>query len=416
MVSADSVVGLDGGWAGPVGLGLNSFSFVLIACAAVLACRLAPTAKVRAILLFLLNGYFLHFFIHTPAQALVLAAFLLTVFCLGHLKLRFPAWRSALVVGALIAALWVFLFLIKDEHLFAAVNPFAYFPVKLIGISYIVFRAISYVLEVELAPSKSLIGFLNYMLFFPTLLAGPIERYTRFSGNHESLQPAAEERIYPALNRILNGFIKKFVLADNLMAFGIFALSQEGQFSIWLLWAGALLMLFLIYLDFSGYCDIVIGLAELMGFRIVENFNRPFAARNVQEFWTRWHVSLSSLIQDYVFTPLNKVIIRDVKGRAQFPLIVTVYLASMILVAMWHGTTLGFLIFCALHGAALVLLQLKRRFRWRWVPGLSAGARSAGASLVAPALTYCFISLSLIWWFRDLPHALRTFKLLLGLS
>ncbi|MCC6532439.1 MAG: MBOAT family protein [Burkholderiales bacterium] len=416
MATAASVVGLDGVSIESAGLGLNSFTFVLIGAAAVLACRLAHTVNTRAVLLLLLNIYFLHFFIGSARQALVLGLFLSVVYVLGNLKVRVPAWRSSVAIAAIVCAFWTFLFLVKDEYLFSAANPFAYFPVKLVGISYIVFRAISYVMEAELAPKAGLLGFLNYMLFFPTLLAGPIERYTRFAGNHSDLAAGRDVRHYPALNRILNGFIKKFVLADNLMVFGIFALSQEGEFSIWLLWAGALAMLFLIYLDFSGYCDIVIGLAQIMGFRIGENFNRPFTARNVQDFWSRWHVSLSSLIQDYVFTPLNKAVIGRIRGPAQFPLIVTVYLASMVLVAMWHGTTLGFLVFGTMHGAALVVLQLKRRYRWQWIPGARPRVRLWGGAIVAPAITYCFISLSLIWWFRDLPHAVNTFKQLLGMG
>ena len=282
MSNTTSVVGFDPSASLATILPINSFSFALLALAGILGCRLAPRLSVRQVVLCVLNVYFLHYFLHTLYETLLLAGFLLTVFAAGRSKQKYPRLWPAPVVAAAMVALWVFLFLVKDPALVPAVNPFSYYPVKLIGISYIVFRCISYLMEVDLTQRSSLLDFFNYVVFFPTFIAGPIERYSRFTSAGLPPVTAWREQFYPALNRILNGLIKKFVLADNLMVFGIFALSQEGSFSLWLLWLGALLMLFLIYLDFSGYCDIVIGLAKLMGFQITENFNRPFAARNVR--------------------------------------------------------------------------------------------------------------------------------------
>jgi len=412
-----NVAGFEAASTSAVGFSINSFTFAIVGLVAIIACRLSPRPEIRNVLLLLLNVYFLKYFIDSVYGAALLSAFLLSVYCIGHLKTRPGVNWSALAVATIVSILWFFLFLIKDPGLLAPSNPFWYFPVKIVGISYIVFRSISYVLEVELVKSRSLIGFINYVVFFPTLLAGPIERYTRFQGYLTSPNRDWNKIFYPALNRILNGLIKKFVFADNLMAFGIFSMSQDNITSIWLLWLGTLLMLFLIYLDFSGYCDIVIGLAKLMGFDISENFDRPFASRNVQEFWARWHMTLGSLIRDFVFTPLNKLIIIKAPPRTHFALITLIYMLSMILVAMWHGTTVGFMIFGILHGSALIFLQLKKTYGKQWLGWMSSPHTKPSRTriIISCFATYSFVSISLICWYRTPTDALRTFKLLLGL-
>jgi alginate O-acetyltransferase complex protein AlgI len=295
---------------------------------------------------------------------------------------------------AIIAALWVFLFMVRDENLFAPANPFYYMPVYIIGISYMTFRCISFLMEVEFIEKPSFARFCGYVLFFPGLIAGPIERYRNFEA-----QLAApiydDETVMPALHRIANGFIKKFVIADNLAAFGIFSFPDAADVSTPLLWIGALGQLWLIYMDFSGYCDIVIGLASLMGFRMIENFNHPFRSVTIQEFWNRWHISLSTLVKDYIFTPINMAIIKNTSREHQFALITLAYFFSMILIGLWHGTTWGFVAFGTLHGAALVAIQLTKKHQ-------KPLARMAWYEVrVRQFLVYAFVSLSLIFWLKS---------------
>ncbi|MFM9974388.1 MAG: MBOAT family O-acyltransferase [Beijerinckiaceae bacterium] len=400
-------------------MALNSFVFVLIAFIAVLSCRLFATRMIREVIVLLLSLYFLLTYVTQWSQAGVLFGFLTVVYLIGTAKARSSDLWPSFITILIVALFWLGLFLIKDPELLALLNPFNAHPVKIIGVSYIVFRCITFVLEVVPGSALKPLTFLNYMLFFPTLLAGPIERYQRFD---ETTEQSGTSHIdwYGGINRILNGFIKKFVIADNLMEFGIFSMISSGQdFSLPILWVGALLMLALLYLDFSGYCDIVIGVAALMGFKITENFNSPFAARNLQEFWGRWHISLGSVIQDYVFSPLSKVAIMTVPRNLQMYAIASIYVLAMVLVAMWHGTTMGFLIFGILQGVVLFTIQIRRE-RAR----VFAKAQKLKPAVTPPGrvglwsgriATYCFVSLTMIWWQASVPDALKTYKKLLGL-
>lgn len=399
-------------------MALNSFSFVLISCIAILACRVGAPRMVREVVVLLLSLYFLSTFVTEWPPVVALALFLGIVYGIGAMNAASSSLWPAAVSFVIVALFWAALFLVKDPDLAGSFNPFHGHPIKIIGISYIVFRGITFVLET--APGHSLrpMTFLNYMLFFPTLLAGPIERYQRFDAT--SAEPMAWNLTdYAALNRVLNGFIKKFVIADNLADFGIFSMMASGQdLSAPTLWIGTLFMLALLYLDFVGYCDIVIGIAALMGFRIVENFNAPLAAKNLQEFWARWHMSLGSVIQDYVFSPLSKAVIINAPRQSQMVGIASIYVVAMVLVALWHGTTVGFLIFGVLQGAVLFSIQVRREL-------VRARAKARGNKLVsgpptAAGLwfgrisTYAFVSLTMIWWQASFPEAIKMYQKLVG--
>lgn len=397
-------------------MAINSFGFILIVLLAVLACRMIAPRFIREVAVLVLSLYVLATFMPDPLHIVVLAAFLLGIYLVGTAKARATAAWSAQTSLLVVAVLWLALFLLKDPDLLGAFNPFHAHPVKIVGISYVVFRGITFVLEAAPGTPVNFLTFLNYMLFFPTLLAGPIERYQRFDATTQT--PVEwKETSYDALNRVLNGFIKKFVIADNLMELGIFSMiSSSNDFSTPVLWLGALLMLALLYLDFVGYCDIVIGTAALMGFKIVENFNAPFKAKNLQEFWGRWHMSLGSVIQDYVFSPLSKVVISKVPRHLQMYGIATIYVLAMVLVAMWHGTTLGFLIFGILQGAVLFVIQIRREFARAAAKGRKGGAKTVSeAGLWAGRLaTYAYVSLTMIWWQASFPVAIKTYQRLFG--
>lgn len=378
-------------------LPLNSWHFLLLAGVAIVACRAVPGRRARGILLTLFNLYFLSHFLVGWASIVAIGTLIAGTFLLGELRVRWgervPEWSfTAIVIG-----MWVGLFLIKDPNLFAVANPFHYFPIKIVGISYLMFRAICYVNDVEILDRRDPVSFLNYMIFFPTLLVGPIERYDEFQERHDADEPPNVE-VLPALHRIANGLIKKFVLADNLVAFGILGQSQadlESSTAV-VLWVGVLMQLLLLYLDFSGYCDVVLGVAALVGIPVMENFNRPFVATNIQDFWNRWHISLTSFLRDYVFNPLNYLVVSRFDKRWHFALVTVVYFLVMMLIALWHATTWGLFAFGIVHGSALVLLQLYRRytpdsFRERLIA-------SPTAQGVSRAATYTFATMSMMLW------------------
>lgn len=401
---------------GTQGVSLNSWHFLLIAFVAIACCRLVPSVPLRQACLLSLNAYFLSFFLPGPSAAIVLGVFLVATYGVAKLKLWYgQSWPAAMTV-AFVVAFWAFLFLIKDPQLLVAVNPFSHFPLYLVGISYIVFRAVSYVIDVETFQNRSVINFLNYMLFFPTLLAGPIERYDRFERNERESLPSDAGTVLAALHRIANGFIKKFVIADNLAALGIFSQPTDAAMALPLVWLGVLLQLALIYLDFSGYCDIVIGVAALMGIRIAENFNRPYLATNVQEFWNRWHMTLTLFIRDYVFMPLSKSVVRTIRPCWQLYVLSVIYLITMMLIALWHGTTMGFFIFGLIHGIALVWIQVQRK--WRQDEAWRAFKQHRVVSALLPqfkmALTYTFFAISMVLWYFDPSHSFKIILSLIG--
>lgn len=398
------------GSVGSVGLTLNSWEFAAIAGVAVLTCSLLKDLRTRNYALLALNLYVLIVsFSISPLSFLVLGLCLICVYAIGLLRKRMQSKFTIGLQLSIIAVLWWFLFLVRDDGLLPYANPFHYMPVFIIGISYMVFRCISYVMEVEFIDRPSFIKFCTYVLFFPGLIAGPIERYRNFE--NQLNEPVFDSNdILPALHRIANGMIKKFVIADNLSVFGIFSLGDPTQTSTELLWIGALSQLGLIYLDFSGYCDIVIGLASLMGFKMIENFNSPFKSISIQEFWTRWHISLSTLVRDYIFNPINMLIIKNISRKRQFLIITLAYFFSMILIALWHGVTWGFVAFGAIQGAALVVSQVIKS------PKKTVGGHSWVAIQFRRFLVYAFISISLILWLKSSGEWGVVFKKLLGLG
>jgi alginate O-acetyltransferase complex protein AlgI len=398
---------------------LNSWHFFLLGLVAVCLVRLLSAGAARTAIIAVLNVYFLSYFLPDSKAALVLAAFLITTWVIGEARRRW-AWLSpASITLTVVVLFWVFLFFIKDPSLFKSINPFSASPVNVIGISYLVFRAISYISDVEILERHSFVAFVNYMIFFPTLLAGPIDRFDRFQEATNSPVPLTRDDALSALHRIANGLLKKFVLADNLFVFGIFALDGEVRdASLPLLWLGVLSQLLLFYLDFSGYCDVVIGLARLMGIALPENFNHPFRARNVQEFWMRWHMSLTGFIRDYVFSPLAFFTYRSLgQERPRLIAVTLIYVFCLLLIALWHATTEGFLVFGLMHGFALVVLQMKRQLTGGSAVtsmGSSSEERRSGLDWVARSFSYVFLSVSIVFWYFPVAHSIAILKTLVG--
>jgi alginate O-acetyltransferase complex protein AlgI len=167
-----------------------------------------------------------------------------------------------------------------------------------------------------------------------------------------------------------------------------------------MLWFGVLLQPVLLYLDFSGYCDIMIGLTRLMGFRLAENFDAPWRAQNIQDFWNRWHITLSHFVRDYVFNPTIRLVYFHVNSSRQWLCLMLLYFATMILIAVWHATTWGFLVFGIMHGLMLVALQVAQRHVY---PNMPEAAReywmkSWLSVTFARTANFVFISVTMLIW------------------
>jgi alginate O-acetyltransferase complex protein AlgI len=220
-----------------------------------------------------------------------------------------------------------------------------------LGISFFTFQAIAYLTDVfgrRIVPAHSLLQFAVFKSFFPQLIAGPIVRYQQIASdlNYDKRSVAL---FASGAGRFVVGLAKKVIIADNLAlpADQLFAL-PAGNHSFTSAWAAALCFTLQIYFDFSGYSDMAIGIARMFGVRFPENFRYPYTSRSIQEFWRRWHITLSSWFRDYVYIPLG--------GSRRGSLRTCVNLLIVFaLCGFWHGPTWVFLIWGLYHGAFLML-------------------------------------------------------------
>jgi alginate O-acetyltransferase complex protein AlgI len=220
-----------------------------------------------------------------------------------------------------------------------------------VAISFITFHALSYLIDVyrrELQPTKSLVDILLYISFFPHLVAGPIVRAKDFLTQTARRSEPESIRLAFAVFLILGGLFKKVIVANYLSTDYVDAIFQNptaySSADLWFAMYGYALQ---IYCDFSAYTDIAIGVANLLGYRFPQNFNQPYRAISVQDFWRRWHITLSAWLRDYLYKPL---------GGSHHGVVWT-YVAlmlTMLLGGLWHGASWNFVIWGAMHGAALV--------------------------------------------------------------
>ena len=224
-----------------------------------------------------------------------------------------------------------------------------------VGISFYTFQTISYTVDVyrgKLEPVKNIIDFGFYVSFFPQLVAGPIVRAAEFVPQLYQKFKLTKQEFGHAVFLILNGLIKKMLISDYISINFVDRIfdsptSFTGFENLMAVYGYSIQ----IYCDFSGYTDIAIGVALLLGFRLPVNFNSPYKAINITDFWRRWHISLSSWLRDYLYIPLGGN--RKGKVRTHINLMIT-----MLLGGLWHGASLRFVIWGGLHGLGLVVHKL----------------------------------------------------------
>ena len=227
-----------------------------------------------------------------------------------------------------------------------------------IGISFFTFQAMSYVIDVYRQNGKVQKNILNvglYIAFFPQLIAGPIVRYETFAWQIYN-RKVTREGFSAGVKRFLYGFIKKVLVANTMavMADYMFSLPARGTLTTGAAWLGALAYTFQIYFDFSGYSDMAIGLGKLFGFYFPENFNYPYMAASVTDFWRRWHISLSTWFRDYVYIPLGGSRV-DKKWKLVRNLFVVWFLTGV-----WHGANWTFICWGLFYFVLLTAEKLLR--------------------------------------------------------
>ena len=292
------------------------------------------------------------------------------------------------------------------------------FSLSWLGFSYVTFRLLHTILDRRAGrlPSVPLAEYVNYVIFFPSFTAGPIDRLERFT--RELREPAVLDResYVEAGKRFFVGLFKKFVIADALAWIALnekFAQQVDSAAWMWLLLYCYSLR---IYFDFSGYTDIAIGLARLMGIRLPENFASPYLKQNLSQFWNSWHMTLTQWFRSYFFNPFLRAFRSGRQPAPGFLIILAVQVSTMVLIGLWHGVTAGFVLWGLWHGLGLFIQN-------RWSDYMKVHLPTWGKTRMGQValhysgifLTFNFVSLG--WLFFTLPTPEKvwtTMALLLG--
>jgi len=348
-----------------------------------------------------------------PETAIALCAYCWLVFQVGKL-LRRDNQRYKRIGIACISLVVVFLVFLK--HLNVSVNQLleqgglSFTIVVPLGISYFSFRAIHYLIECGRGtlPPHTFASFLLYLVFIPTFPSGPIERFEAF----QAAEPGAfrADVFVDGLRRVLFGLAKKLLVADLLLRQTLGGLpledlaQQENSIDLLLVWKRLILYYLYCYFDFAALTDLAIGIGLLLGFRICENFNWPILARDLGDFWQRWHMSLANFCRYYIFLYVLSYTRRYYLG----------FLCTMLAIGLWHGISLNWAIWGAYHATGLYLFLFVRNH-------LSTKARIIYDSplLVVPRIlvTFCFVALGYVWVGTSTPYqALRLLKAAFSIS
>ena len=257
-----------------------------------------------------------------------------------------------------------------------------------IGISFYTFQTMSYTIDIyrgAFAPTRNFVDFALSVAFFPHLVAGPIQRARSLIVQIERPRVVTQDMWNRGLTLILIGLLRKVVIADPAGAVADAYFANPASFTSVPLACGLVLYGLQIYNDFAGYSEMARGSANLMGFDLMRNFRHPYFARNISEFWQRWHISLSTWLRDYLYIPLGGN--RNGWGRTQLNLMTT-----MLLGGLWHGASWNFVIWGGLHGGYLVGYHTYKRFRPVETPRLASPARQmASAALVYGLVTFTWL-------------------------
>lgn len=301
--------------------------------------------------------------------ALCIAIYMLTIL-MDKLKASYPFFRKAIAAAGIIGVLTVlfyYRYLNRVVGIFNSICGTNYLQERMdrsaaLGISFLSFSIISYIVDCyteKIQCQKNPFKLAMYILMFPKIIMGPIERYANIEG--EIGTPAVSmDNIGIGVKRFVIGFCKKVIIADNLATL-VHAIQTSDSYSsipIANLWLGSISYSFELFFDFAGYSDMAIGIALMLGFHFSENFNYPYIASSLTDFWRRWHISLSFWFRDYVYIPLGgsrKSIARNILNLS----------VVWLLTGLWHGGTLNFVIWALAYFIGLVferyVLKLKSR-------------------------------------------------------
>ncbi len=343
----------------------------------------------------------------------------------GQPRTRFQ--RTALIISlssniCLLGFFKYFNFGVENVNLLADALGLAWLRLDLafkvtlpLGISFYTFQSMSYAIDVYRGRARALRNFIDFACFvslFPMLVAGPIIRFQEIADQLRS-RVYSFEKFSRGVAFIGLGLAKKILLANpcGKVADVVFGAASVGVADAWY---GVTAYAFQIYFDFSGYTDMAIGLGLMLGFVLPKNFDSPYWSQSITEFWRRWHISLSTWLRDYIFTPLSYALLTDgirnrmvrEKFRFNYPSLAAILMVFTIC-GLWHGAAWTFVIWGFIHGSLLALEQLRGKKSWYWK--MPKGARVALTFLIT-TLAWVFFRSS------DLPHAVGYLQHMFGLG
>lgn len=381
----------------------NSLHFVLFFIVVTTLYYVLPH-KLRIIMLLLVSCYFYMSFV--PKYILILL-FAITVDYFAGLYLeRLEGKKRKLLLILSVLTNVGLLFVFKYFNFFniniAKLASFLHwnYPIEglsiilPIGLSFHTFQSLSYVIEVyrkKQKAEKNFIIYALYVMFYPQLVAGPIERPQNVLHQfHEKHEFNFEGFIF-GLKIMLWGFFKKVVIADRLAIYVNKVYRSPESYSGIALVVATIFFAFQIYCDFSGYSDIAIGSAKTMGFKLMDNFRQPYFSKTVSEFWRRWHISLSTWFKDYLYIPLGGN--RVSSWRRNFNLLVTFAISGL-----WHGANFTYIIWGSLNGIFLILENLVRNFETSFKSRLKGTLGSSIYLLVRAFITFFLVCFAWIFF------------------
>ncbi|MDR3611675.1 MAG: MBOAT family O-acyltransferase [Ignavibacteriaceae bacterium] len=380
----------------------NSFDFFIFLAITLFSYYLVPS-KLRIYLLILASAIF---YAYGQAAFVLLVFFVILVnFFIGSMieqasskkKKKLLLYLSMVLNIGVLAFFKYYNFIIQNlsvmAGLFKIKNPIPFLDIALpIGLSFYIFQTIGYMLDIyrgSQKAEKNLANFTLFILFFPKLLVGPIERTKNFLPQIRGKISFQYEEIILGLKLITWGLFQKLVIADRLTVYTDAIFNNYKHHSGITIFVSILFYSIQLYTDFAGYTNIAIGTAHLFGYNLMQNFNRPFLSKTVSDFWRRWHISLSTWVNVYIYNPI--VLKRRDWGTYG---ITYALLISFATIGIWHGATWNFVIFGLLQSAALIFETLTVKFRKsaaRIIPSIIFNSLSI-------VVTFLFFSFSLVFF------------------
>ena len=282
--------------------------------------------------------------------------------------------------------------------------------IRWLGYSYLAFRILHTIRDRQSGrlPDIMLREYITYIIFYPSFVAGPIDRVENFIQELKQISAPYHEDITEGVERIIIGSFKKFVIADNLAIISLNNQNATQVNSAWGSWILLYAFAFQIFFDFSGYTDIAIGIGKLLNISLPENFKQPYTKSNLTQFWNNWHMTLTNWFRSYFFNPLSRTLRR--KKYSAFMILLITQISTMVLVGLWHGVTLNFLIWGLWHGIGVLIQSRWSLFTKQKMSKFAESPKlMAIMNIFGIFITFHYVAMGWIWFVLADPSQGWTF-------